>query len=350
MLKESGLSSLTAIFRNLQDKSQDDSEKLLDLYWNRVDLKKEFDGMRKEQFKLEDKIKQHEGIAARVQQKLDHLEELLADPDWSHNVIVFYRLRGLALRFQQKLAKFAEELKQQREQKQHNRLLVSWNEDRTREARVLESQITEKRAIIQQFEDQLQAERRRLTTMSGFLKIFRRRSINAVLNNLSDQIDAAQEDEESLLSGIEEIQNRTPPDTEGLDVPTKRSINLMIIAFAQQLYLTFEDDELAAMAKESSEKSVGAINYGMRNECEQLLGKIQNVIEMMEQASDFAETLQRRSKLLGEKAQFRNDTDVVPTSATVATLYDINVNGLIKESDANILGENWWGISKIMSR
>ena len=344
------MSSLTAIFRNLQDKSQDDSEKLLDLYWNRVDLKKEFDGMRKEQFKLEDKIKQHEGIAARVQQKLDHLEELLADPDWSHNVIVFYRLRGLALRFQQKLAKFAEELKQQREQKQHNRLLVSWNEDRTREARVLESQITEKRAIIQQFEDQLQAERRRLTTMSGFLKIFRRRSINAVLNNLSDQIDAAQEDEESLLSGIEEIQNRTPPDTEGLDVPTKRSINLMIIAFAQQLYLTFEDDELAAMAKESSEKSVGAINYGMRNECEQLLGKIQNVIEMMEQASDFAETLQRRSKLLGEKAQFRNDTDVVPTSATVATLYDINVNGLIKESDANILGENWWGISKIMSR
>jgi len=350
MLKESGLSSLTAIFRNLQDKSQDDSEKLLDLYWNRVDLKKEFDGMRKEQFKLEDKIKQHEGIAARVQQKLDHLEELLADPDWSHNVIVFYRLRGLALRFQQKLAKFAEELKQQREQKQHNRLLVSWNEDRTREARVLESQITEKRVIIQQFEDQLQAERRRLTAMSGFLKIFRRRSINAVLNNLSDQIDAAQEDEESLLSGIEEIQNRTPPDTEGLDVPTKRSINLMVIAFAQQLYLTFEDDELAAMAKESSEKSVGAINYGMRNECEQLLGKIQNVIEMMEQASDFAETLQRRSKLLGEKAQFRNDTDVVPTSATVATLYDINVNGLIKESDANILGENWWGISKIMCR
>ncbi len=344
------MSSLTAIFRNLQDKSQDDSEKLLDLYWNRVDLKKEFDGMRKEQFKLEDKIKQHEGIAARVRQKLDHLEELLADPDWSHNVIVFYRLRGLALRFQQKLAKFAEELKQQREQKQHNRLLVSWNEDRTREARVLESQITEKRVIIQQFEDQLQAERRRLTAMSGFLKIFRRRSINAVLNNLSDQIDAAQEDEESLLSGIEEIQNRTPPDTEGLDVPTKRSINLMIIAFAQQLYLTFEDDELAAMAKESSEKSVGAINYGMRNECEQLLGKIQNVIEMMEQASDFAETLQRRSKLLGEKAQFRNDTDVVPTSATVATLYDINVNGLIKESDANILGENWWGISKIMCR
>ena len=350
MLKEPSLSSLTAIFGNSQDKSQEESEKLLDLYWNRAELKKQFAGMRKEQFKLQDKIKQQDGIAARLQQKLDHLEELLVDPDWAHNVIVFYQLRGLALRCQQKLAKFAEQLKQQREQKQRNRLLVSWNEERTGEARALERQVTDKRAVVQQLEDQREAERRRLMSMSGFLKIFRRRSVTAVINSLADQIEAAQQEQESLLLAIEEIQNRTPPDTEGLDIPSKRSINLMIIAFAQQLFLIIADDELAAMAKESSEKSVGAISYGTRNDCEQVLEKIQNVIEMMEQASDFAETLQRRSKLLGEKALFRNDTDAVPASGTVATLYNIDINGLVKESDANMLGENWWGISKILSR
>ena len=344
------MSSLTAIFGNSQEKSQEDSEKLLDLYWNRAELKKEFAGVRKEQFKLQDKIKQQESIAARVQQKLDHLEELLVDPEWAHNVVVFYQLRGLALHCQQKLMKFAEQLKQQREQKQHNRLLVSWNEERTREARVLEGQVTEKRAVVLQLEDQLQAERRRLTSMSGFLKMFKRRSVVALLNSLADQVGATREKEESLLLGIEEIQNRSPPDTEGLDVPTKRSINLMIIAFAQQLYLTFADEDLAAMAKESSEKSVGVITYGTRNECEQVIEKIQQVTERMEHASDFAETLQHRSKLIGEKASFRNNTDVVPTSSTVATLYNIDANGLVKESDVNILGENWWGISKILSR
>ncbi len=344
------MSSLTAIFGNSQGKSQEDSEKLLELYWNRAELKKEFAGMRKEQFKLQDKIKQHEGMAARVQQKLDQLEELLADPDWAHNVVVYYQLRGLALRCQQKLAKFAEQLKQQREQKQHDRLLDSWNEERTREARELERQVTEKRAVVLQIEDQLQAERRRLSSMSGFLKIFKRRSVKAVLANLSDQIAVAQEEEGGLLHGIEEIQNRTPPDTEGLDIPSKRSINLLIIAFAQQLFVTFSDDELAAMAKESCEKSVGAIEYGTRHDCEQVLGKIQEVIDSLEQASDFAETLQSRSKLLGEKATFRSDSDAVPASATVATLYNIDVNGLVKESDINILGENWWGISKTLSR
>ena len=55
---------------------------------------------------------------ARLQQKLDHLEELLLDPDWAANVVVFYQLRSLALRCQRKLAKFAEQLKQQREQRQ----------------------------------------------------------------------------------------------------------------------------------------------------------------------------------------------------------------------------------------
>ncbi len=350
MLKEPGLASLTEIFGNSREKSQEDSEKLLDLYWNRAELKKEFDGMRKEQFRLQDRIKQKEGAAARLQQKLDHLEELLLDSDWAYNVIVFYQFRVLALHCQQKLANFAEQLKQQREQKQHGRLLDSWNEGRSSDAQVLEHQVAEKRAIIQQLEDQLVADRDRLTSMGGFLKIFKRRSITSTMNSLSDQIEAAQQEEESLLAGIEEIQNRTPPDTEGLDVPTKRSINCMIIAFAQQLFLAFEDDELAAMAKESSEKSVGAINYGSRHECEQLLEKIRDVIELMEQASDFAEILKRRSVLLGEKASFRNDTDVVPISDSVATLYRIDSNGLVTERDKNILGENWWGISKTLSR
>ncbi len=343
------MSSLAEIFGNSQEKSQD-SEKLLHLYWNRAALKKEFAGMRKEQFSLQDKIKQQQGFAARLQQKLDHLEELLVDPDWVHSVIVYYQLRGLALRCQRRLAKFAEQLKQQREKKQHNRLLVSWNEERTREARVLERQISEILATVHQLEDRLQAEHHRLNSMSGFLKIFRRRSVTVMLSDVAEQIAVAQQEEENLLQQAEEIQNHKLPDNEGLDIPTKRSINLMIIAFAQELFLTFSNEDLAAMAKEASEKSVGAMSYGMRNECDQLLAQIHKRIEVMERASDSAETLERRSKLLGEKADFRNDTDVVPVPGTVATIYNIDNNGLVKESVTNILGENWWGISKVLSR
>ncbi len=343
------MSALTAIFGSAEDKSQD-SDKLLQLYWNRAELKKEFASMRKEQFQLQDRIKQQEGATARLQQKLDHLEDLLLDPDWAHNVVTFFQLRGLAIRCERKLARFAEQLKQQREQKQHSSLLVNWNEERAREVRVLERKVLEQRDNVHMLEDRLQAERHRLLSMSGLLRFFRRRSVTAALDSLAEQIEAARLGEAQIVASIDEVNARIPPENQGLDVASKRSINLMILAFAQQLYLHFADDKLSALAKEASDKSVGAINYGSRDECEVLLNRVRKRREAMEQSNDFAAVLQKRARLIGEKAQFRNDTDAVPIAGSVSNVFNIDPNGLVRESEANLLGENYWGISKVLSR
>lgn len=343
------MSSLTAIFGGSAEKSQD-SEKLLNLYWNRAELKKEFARMRKEQYKWQDRVKQQEGATARLQQKLDHLEQLLIDPAWARNVIVFYQLRGLALRCQRKLAKFAEQLKQQREQRQHNNLLVQWNEARTREMKIIEQKMETLRQSVEQLEDQLHAERRRLMSMSGFLRFFRRRSVTAILDKLAAQIDDAVQQESELNQRLEEVRNRRPPENQGLDLATKRSINFMILSFAQQLFVHFADSELAAMAKEANDKSVGSINYGTPGECDQLLKRIQRRLDLMEQNTDFAAILQTRAKLLAEKALFRADADAVPIAGTVTTVFDIDKNGQVNRSEANLLGENYWGIAKVLSR
>ena len=348
-VKERYLASLTAKFGGA-DGTERDSEKLLNLYWNRAELKKEFAGMRKQQFRLQDRMKQQEGATARLQQKLDHVEDLLADPDWVHNVVVFYQLRGLALKCQRKLEIFGEQLKQQREQKQHNSILVKWNERCAAERRAIEQQVLMRRDAVRQLEDQLQSERRRLMNMSGFLKVFRRRSVTVILENLANQVEAVRQDEIALTQNLVEIRDRKPPDNEGLDIPSKRSINLMILSFAQQLFLHFSDDDLATLAKEASEKSVGAINYGDRSACDQMLNRINKRLEIMEQVTDFAEVLRDRAKLLGQSAQFPKATDAVPVSGTVATVYAFDSNGLVREVDANILGENYWGIAKVLSR
>jgi len=340
---------LAAIFGNSGDKGQD-SEKLLHLYWNRAELKKQFAGMRKEQFKLKDKIKQQEGATARLQQKLDHLEALLIDPDWVGNAVVFYQLRGLALHCQRKLSKFAEQLKQQREQRLHNQLLLAWNEERKREGRSIELELAATREFVQRVDRELQSERDRLMSMSGFLKIFRRRAVTAALDNFAKQIDAANEREQSLLQKLDEITVRKPPENQGLDVATKRSINLMILSFAQQLLLLFVDDELAAMAKEASEKSVGAINYGNRTDCEQLLVRIRKRSEMIDRSSDYASILQQRAKLIGETALFRSDGDAVPVAGSVSTVFEIADDGSVSKTEVNVLADNYWGIAKILSR
>jgi hypothetical protein len=348
-VKGQGLSGLTALFGNSAGKAHE-SEKLLHLYWNRAELKKEFARLRKEQYKLQDRIKQQEGVSARLLQKLEHLEDLLLDPDCAGNVLVFYQLRGLALRCQRKLAKFAEQLKQQREHREHNGLLLRWNDERRRESQAVERRLAGARARIVELEAELQAEKDRLIGMRGLLKFFRRRSVTASLEKLAAQLEALRLEEQAGLQQQDEIRTRKPPENQGLDLPTKRSINFMILAYAQQLLLHFGDDDLAALAKEASEKSAGAISYGSRQECEQLLARIRKRVDAIEQNTDFASILQQRARLIGERAMFRNDGDVVPIAGTVTTVYDIDSRGSVIKTETNLLGENYWGIAKVLSR
>ena len=223
------MSSLTTIFGN-SDEESPDNEKLLHLYWNRNELKKEFAGMRKEQFRLQEKIRQAEGVSARLQQKLDHLEGLLIDPDWARSVLVFFQLHGVALRCESKLARFAEQLKQQREQKQNSRILAGWNDIRAKESGPIKANILERRNNIQQYQDQRQAERHRIESSTGFFGIFKRRPLAANLQNLEEQILNQEAEESALRAQLDEIESRIPPDAEGLDTFAKRSINCMIIA------------------------------------------------------------------------------------------------------------------------
>ncbi|MDZ7643812.1 MAG: hypothetical protein U5K76_06045 [Woeseiaceae bacterium] len=341
---------LAGIFGGNTEEHSQDSEKLLHLYWNRAELKKEFAGLRKEQYRLRDQVKQQEGATARLQQKLDYLEHLLIDPEWARNVVAFYQLRALAQRCERKLAKFAEQLKQQREQKQHNKLLVQWNDERTHESRLVLQEIAGLQEQILQLEDRLNAERNRLVAMSGFLKIFRRRSVAAILESVEQEIETARVQELEWTDKLEQIKNRKPPENRGLDIPTKRSINFMIIAYAQQLYLHFGDSDFAALAKEANDKSVGAVRYGSANDCEHLLSRVQRRVERMERASNSAADLQNRAQLIGKKAVFRQDDEAVPVATSVSTVFEFDSKGGISESKADLLGRELWGLAKYLSR
>jgi len=348
-VKEPGLGSLAAFFGSTEEKPQD-SEKLMDLYWNRAELKKAFADSRKEHFRLQDNIKRAEGATARVQQKLDHLEDLLIDPQWTHNVGVFYQLRGLGLRCERKLSKFAEQLKQQREQKRHGDVMSDWKLRLGEESEQIKEQLLMQRQQTQQLEDQCEADRRRLEEMGVIQRVFKSRSARADLERLEQQIETRRSDETSLLADLAAINERTPPESQGLDISSKRSINLMILAFAQQLYLQFTDRDFAGIVKEASEKSVGSINYGNQLECAQILERIEKHIEVMEHNADFARILRKRATLIGEKAVFRTDSEVVPAAGTTTTVFDIGDDDSVREQEASILGENFWGIAKVLSR
>jgi hypothetical protein len=344
------MTSLTAIFGREQEKSQEDSEKLLQLYWNRAELKKEFADLRNEKFRLQELVKEQQGATARVQQKIDHLERLLLDPEWVYNVVIYYQLEHLNRHCRSKLEKFAEQLKQQREQRTHRRVLDEWESCCAADAASIQREIGEQRLKVQMLEDRLHAEQQRLLGMSDFARFLRKSSVTARLDELAASTDAAQQREEALLHAFEEISGRQPPDAQGLDIPTKRMINFSILAFAQHLYLHFRSDDLAALAKEAADKSVGAVNYGGKKECERIVGMVAKQLRRLEENRDFADVLRQRARLIAEGAVFRGDDDAVPIARSVATVFQFGKSGAVREIEANLLGEDYWNLSQIVSR
>ena len=47
---------------------------------------------------------------------------------------------------------------------------------------------------------------------------------------------------------------------------------------------------------------------------------------------------------------FREDEDAVPAPGTVATVFVIDPNGVVRQKDANLLGDNYFGVAKVLSR
>ena len=186
--------------------------------------------------------------------------------------------------------------------------------------------------------------------MGGFARFFRMRSITKTLDGISGRMGEAQLRESELMAALEETNSRVAPDTEGLDIASKRSINFMILSFAQQMYLQFQEDGLAGMAKESGDKSAGAINYGTKADCDLIVEAVRQRGDSMDNVSDYADVLQQRAKLIAEKALFKLDNDAVPVAGSVSTVFSFDQNGVVREKDANLIGDNYWDLANVLSR
>ncbi len=70
--------------------------------------------------------------------------------------------------------RFAEQLKQQREKREHSRMMEEWDDKRTYESQAIEARISDLRTQMRMLEIQLQAERHRFSLMNRFMRFFRR--------------------------------------------------------------------------------------------------------------------------------------------------------------------------------
>ncbi len=335
----------------IRPKSDHDEEQLLQLFWNRAQLKKDFAKLKLERDRLMDRIRQQEGATLRAQQQLEQLEGLLVDPQQAANAAVFYQLRGIWQHCRKKLTRFARDLSARQTDREHQREISRFQQLRQAENSVIEQQIARLAKISAKQEAELRACGEERQKLNSFWHFFRRRKLNARFASLRESYEATVCQIEQLQAKKRELAKQPQPTFDGLSLEGKRLINLAIIALAQQLLLHFYKQDVAVMAREASVRSVSEIEYGGLNKCRELNGIIDKRLKKLDSVEDLAGKVHQRAEFLRRDAKYRRDTDTVPEAGSFAhTQIDPGSAGTDRHGyiQLNVLAEEYWDIYTVL--
>ena len=300
-------------------REEESGAQLLKLYSNRAGVKRELNDLRKERHELIDKLKDQEGAILRAQEQLEGLERLLTNPLAAANAMVYFQLRHLWRVGAQKIEQFGAELKTQREQRERAQLQEAALAKRSRRLGAiterLDSVLRKQQALLEDF----RAAEVLLASMNGFKRFFKGPRIRSRMNGMKAGNSALQEKIAELQELQEKIQGEALPEPDGLSLESRRLINCAVIALAQHLVVHFSENDLINLTKTATERPVGDMKFGDRRDCDRMVERIRERIEDLRQQTGLADDVRLRTDFLGRQVQYRNETDSLPTTESVAT-------------------------------
>ncbi len=338
MSRTPGAFALTSLF-SAETKPRADDERLLDLYWNRAQLKKEFAAMRKERFTLLDTLTKQEGKSARLSQKLEYLEDLLADEESANNTIAYYSLRKLWTACSNRLVSLAAELKRQREAQATIDLRENWKQKMQRSISDVAARLKSLNKEVQSYDSQVHTLSEQLVEAQGIFKYFRRRALTEELDTLYASMHELNDLREREQESLNRLRSEKVPEFETLSLEARRGINCTVLALGELLAEHYAGHGLLDMAQSTLEKSVGSTRYGTPKECAKLVQRIQErqrQFEKAEREKDFTKKLASRAKSIRKAAAYNKSVDAIPTP------------GCMNDSQINVLAKDIWSISGAM--
>lgn len=339
----------TQLFNRVDDRRAE-QEQLLKLFWNRAELKKEFDKLRAERAELDEQMRKQEAVTLRVQQRLDQLEALLANPETSQRAMTYYQLRGIWRAAHERIAALAVDLERtcrDRELREHSAAFRSRLNDQLAERQREASRV-------QQVDDDLAAEVRQLREKRGrkfgVWNFFVRRRLTAEIRIKREERKIIGARLTELAAEQEALQATEPPPFVGLSIAAKRLINLRTIAHAQELCLSFAGDDLANLAREAATRDIADVRYGSRRDSRDLSHTIETARQALEADKTLLKRVQQRARYLGRVCEYRNDEDTVPMAGSLAAIDRLDAEGRKTgvAAGVNVLVDEYWEIFSVL--
>ena len=329
-------------------------QKLLDLFKNRSDLKKQYSETKDIVFALQSQLDEAQRETQRAKDDITALESRLADPVAGYNALVYFQLRELWDRARTKLEVFCEELKTQQKDRERKKQIMVFNQERQKRLTDINAKIVKVKAQSDSAKKTYQAIETKYTELSGVFNLLRRRRLHPTLEQNRIEYEKVRERIESLFDERIKIESEPWPDYPGLSVEGRRVINLAVVALAQHLCVHFSEHNLSALARTAVVQKIGKVDYGSKSDCEYLMNRIRDAVVSTEENRNYSEELKARSKLLKNKAEYRNDRDTRPIADSVGGIpvalpgaeFGNTVAGIPLE--INVIAEDYWNVSQVL--
>lgn len=329
-----------------------EDERLLRLYWNRAELKKELSRLQEERHELVEELEKQEAAALRAGERLSELEVHLGDPDAAAHALVYFQLKALWRSCAARLERFSAQLQTQQQDRERRRQLIEFDQTRRRQVADIDRRLNEARELADRLEKELKSIEGRLARMRGFWNYFRRNKLAEELEGLRGRWDEAATRVTDLSDDRADAEDQQPPAFSGISVDGKRMVNTAVIAYAQQLVGVMANGGLALLAKEATSKTVYDLRYGSREDCVKLMSLLREARQLVNRDSEDLGGLKEYTERLRATASYRSDADTTPLTDSIGTLSPpaSPVSGLesINRAGINVLVDDYWDVYEVL--
>ena len=326
-----------------------DEEQLLKLFWNRAELKKELDKLRNENYTLTDQLKQETAVKLRVQQRLDQLETILTNPDVATSAIAYYQLKRIWNLCHDRLVSIASSLEKNRHDAEYRQHVAAFRRKLYKSLTSIQRELNDVNQAGELLRARILKLREQRGSCNGFWLFFKRRRLTAEINTMRVERRSVTMQLGELTEEIQARSSIQPPEFEGLKVADKRTINLTVIAFAQEYYLHFADHDLAAKALEASVRKVADVRYGGKRDCRSFAMYAEEGVASLATDADLRPQVDLRLKHLEATVSYRKEADTVPAVESVDVIQTFRNDGTLRGTvSVNVLLDEYWDLFAVL--
>lgn len=325
----------------------------MQLFQNRAGLKKAYADLKDEFHLLRDRLKQQEGSTIRVQEQLDALGELLADPKTGFGALVFFQLRGLWKTCHQQLAGFATDLTHQAEIRETAKHAAACEAQKNARLAEVDERLRAASEVADRQREQLTAVLNEIASLTAFWHYFKRRRLQKSLEAQRHRLAIADSAVGDLHAERSAIAGEAAPDFPGISLAARRNINLAIISYAESLCEHVDAYGLAGRAKEAVARRVHEMSFGDRAECESYMQRVQKALAAVANHKKITAGVRVKLERLRAMGEYRNAADTVPTSDSLAAAAESDASKAGKGGAAanwNVLAEDYWDLYALLLR